>query len=423
MKNNMFKKITAVVLTLTMVAGLSSVAMARANNGQNVATQSWASFSINTKEDGGVWYDALVEAAKDNPDAMSYTEGWIVPGTSDSSKFSFYVHNSGWDGEWNPYTNELVADCPWGLTAAMASIPVEHDRYYNISFKIKSTLKASNEVKDETGNPVYDENGQKVTEDITKKHVLVTLTSDATNGGSAEIITAENCSTGGYIELDATNEDFTNVSMTVKIPAANVFKGDKLTFKFVMGAMLVSYPDEVAQKGYIDVKDFKVEAGHQHKVVLSGNGKSFTKYVNDGETVESLAIGKVGYTLVGFTDKATGALYNFYSPVTKDMNLEAKYTKTKKPAKAKISKAKSSAKKKVKVTLKKTKNAVGYQIKYSYKRNMKAAKTKNTKKVNYTIKKLKSRKIVYIQARAYVLDSMGGKVYGKWSAKKKAYVK
>ncbi len=43
------------------------------------------------------------------------------------------------------------------------------------------------------------------------------------------------------------------------------------------------------------------------------------------------------------------------------------------------------------VRYKKVKNAAGYQIKYSAKKNMKGAKTKTTTKVKYTIKKLKSR--------------------------------
>ena len=54
---------------------------------------------------------------------------------------------------------------------------------------------------------------------------------------------------------------------------------------------------------------------------------------------------------------------------------------------------------------------------------MKGKKTKTTTKVKYTLKKLKSRKTVYVKVRAYTLDSAGYKVYGKLSARKKAYVK
>ena len=77
----------------------------------------------------------------------------------------------------------------------------------------------------------------------------------------------------------------------------------------------------------------------------------------------------------------------------------------------------------LKVRYKKVKNAAGYQIKYSAKKNMKGAKTKTTTKVKYTIKKLKSRKFTYVRVRAFAKDSTGQKVYGKFSAKKKVFIK
>ena len=40
-----------------------------------------------------------------------------------------------------------------------------------------------------------------------------------------------------------------------------------------------------------------------------------------------------------------------------------------------------------------------------------------------TIKKLKSRKFTYVQVRAFAKDSTGQKVYGKFSAKKKVFIK
>ena len=97
------------------------------------------------------------------------------------------------------------------------------------------------------------------------------------------------------------------------------------------------------------------------------------------------------------------------------------FNKTAKPGKPSI-KVKG-AKKKATVRYKKVKNAAGYQIKYSAKKNMKGAKTKTTTKVKYTIKKLKSRKFTYVQVRAFAKDSTGQKVYGKFSAKKKVFIK
>lgn len=70
------------------------------------------------------------------------TEGYITA-TSTVSDFDFFVINSGWDGEYNKLTNELVNDNPWGMTATLENVPVEAGRNYTISFNISSTLKAS----------------------------------------------------------------------------------------------------------------------------------------------------------------------------------------------------------------------------------------------------------------------------------------
>lgn len=106
--------------------------------------------------------------------------------------------------------------------------------------------------------------------------------------------------------------------------------------------------------------------------------------------------------------------------------------KVKAPAKAKIKKvyAKKKAAKKIKVKLKKTKRAKGYQVavyktKKNAKKNKKAIVKKIVKKRNVTIKskKLKNKKELYVRVRAYVLDTNGKKVYGKWSKIKKVKIK
>ncbi len=91
--------------------------------------------------------------------------------------------------------------------------------------------------------------------------------------------------------------------------------------------------------------------------------------------------------------------------------------KTLKPAKVKKLKLKPS-KKKVTITFKAAKNAKKYIIKYSYKKNMKAAKYKTVKKCKTVIKKLKSGKKIYVQ-----VQGVNGKVKGKLSAKKFAKIK
>ena len=440
MRKNLFKKVTAAVLSLTMVVGMTGIVSATpVANGTNVANnQKWTSFSVVTHEDHvdgedgskehpWCWYHGTVEAQKENveknggvydpnKDMTSYTEGWLTPGST-SSNFDFWVNNSGWDGEYNKMTGELVTDNPWGLTVTMTNIPVESGRYYNISFKIKSTLNATK--KDENGKTVKDENGNPV--NITQKQINVKAYDPNSPGEPGiDYVSTSGINSAGYTTLNST-EDWKTVTATIKIPDKS-FGGNTIGVKFALGAFVKSLPEQIAMKGYVSVKDFKIEAGTQHKVTFTNSAtkKTYTTYVNDGDKVESYVFTRKGYTLAGY--KNGSSTYNFNSPVTGDLNLTTNWTKTKGPAKPKIT-AKSSGKKKVKVTIKKVKNAAGYQIQYSAKKNMKSAKKKATTKKTYTIKKLKSRKYVYVRVRAYTLDSTGSKVYGKYSAKKKVFVK
>ena len=89
----------------------------------------------------------------------------------------------------------------------------------------------------------------------------------------------------------------------------------------------------------------------------------------------------------------------------------------KKPAQVKKEKAvPSKAKRTAKVTWKKT-SASGYQIQYAYSKKVskgKMIKAPKGKSVSKTIKKLKSRKYMYVRVRAYTAKA-GLTSYGKWS--------
>ena len=61
------------------------------------------------------------------------------------------------------------------------------------------------------------------------------------------------------------------------------------------------------------------------------------------------------------------------------------------------------------VTMKKIKPATGYRLRYSLKKNLSSSKTVKTKKTAYTIKKLKKKKLYYVQATPYKVIS--GKTY------------
>ena len=89
-------------------------------------------------------------------------------------------------------------------------------------------------------------------------------------------------------------------------------------------------------------------------------------------------------------------------------------------------KAKATGKKRVKVTWAASKDGrSGVQIRYSYKKGMKKAKTvtvKSAKAAKKVLKKLKRGKKVFIQVRAYEAAN-GQKTFGAWSAKAKVKVK
>lgn len=92
----------------------------------------------------------------------------------------------------------------------------------------------------------------------------------------------------------------------------------------------------------------------------------------------------------------------------------------KKPAKATV----AAKKKSVKVTIKKVKDAKGYEVQYSTSKKFtkKTTKTSKTSKTTYTVKKLKGKKVYYVRVRAYkVVD--GKKVYSKWTTVKKVKTK
>lgn len=91
-----------------------------------------------------------------------------------------------------------------------------------------------------------------------------------------------------------------------------------------------------------------------------------------------------------------------------------------KPAKVNLKGVKAQKGRKIKVSYKKVSGAAGYQIQYSTKSNMKAAKSKTTKKLTYTLKNLKKGKRYYVRVRAY---NKGKKAYGDWSKKKSVKVK
>ena len=90
--------------------------------------------------------------------------------------------------------------------------------------------------------------------------------------------------------------------------------------------------------------------------------------------------------------------------------------------KAKIVSVKAVSEKGIKITWNKVRTAKGYQIKYSTKKNMTAAKTVTSGTLSKKITKLRSGKRYYFKVRAYKTAD-GSRIYGGWSSVKSVKVK
>lgn len=118
------------------------------------------------------------------------------------------------------------------------------------------------------------------------------------------------------------------------------------------------------------------------------------------------------------TEYKTGNAVNpYYTKVTTPQT-----TKVVKPKKVTIKSVKNLKKRKVKLTLKKVKNAVGYQVKICDNKKFNGYWTKTIKKTTYTFKKLDKKTRYYFKARAYVMNGKK-KLYGSWSKAKSVKVK
>lgn len=119
---------------------------------------------------------------------------------------------------------------------------------------------------------------------------------------------------------------------------------------------------------------------------------------------------------------APAAVTSQPAPVVSTAPADTDKDTVKTPAKVKITAKAGKAKATVK--LKKVAGAKGYRIAYSTNKSFKkAVKTVITKKTSVTIKKLKKRKIYYIKAQAYTLDSSGKKLYGRYGSAVKVKIK
>ena len=392
MKNNLFKKVLASVLSLTLVVGTVSTIGAAVAVGTDVAgTGTWTSYSIHTREDKGEWEDALkkdgqfyntnVTEESKLDSHKAYGENAKIS-TKTTSSFTMNVTSTGWSANWGPSgkkdaAGNMIYECkksnPWGVTADNV-VKVERGRYYNISFKIKSTL--ANELTEEkeradgtfynvgTGKYNYVKHMHFKAYDNTDKDgaALTLYNLTATQGGKSVLETnkAKLSDFSSFVALDSKNtadDGYVTINAKVCIPGSKELYQSKqsqatLGIKIALGAFIKEYPDESNMSGDVLVKDFKVTAAEVNK----------------------------------------------------------------QPAKVKSVKVKAG-KKSLKISFKKVSKCSKYQIQASTKKSFKKkyTKTKTTTKKTYTMKGLKAKKKYYVRVRALNTTT---KFYGKWSSVK-----
>ena len=426
MRKSLFKRISAVVLSLTLAVGMTAAVPAAVKTGTDIsAAKAWSSFSVQTGEDKNEWKNALLKDGQiyNNTENVfkSFTENATMTNKTGTG-FLMNIVSTGSSAQWGPTKDiddlgnvvwEAKQSNPWGVTATKI-LSIEKGRTYTISFKIKSTLqnkikKTKNvagkyyyETKDSNGKvtvhyttSVVKKNGKTVDKATGNqvKHVGTVMETGATNyvkhihfkayrnhekdGDPALTLKNVKATYNGtsvyskngdysFIALDSRNTDYVTVTATVSIPGDNLaYRQSTMGIKFAFGAFTMEYPNENDMSGTIDVKDFKVVAGAA------------------------------------------------VPPSTKVVRASA-----------------SSKTKAMKVSLKKAKRAKGYEVQYftSYNRSSKTyagKKTVKSKKYKVTIKnrkKFKARKTIYVRARYYKMVN-GKKAYSVWSAVKKVKVK
>ena len=181
----------------------------------------------------------------------------------------------------------------------------------------------------------------------------------------------------------------------------------------------------------IDAGDVTWEKREKDGITLDGNMVSFTK---PGTYHVRARSGKLVSEFVEITAKERTTDPTTEAPTevtteaptvapTKVTPVTTKKSGAVKPGKAKVVKAiKKKSAKKIKVSLKKVNGAKGYEVAvFKSKKAKKALVKKTTIKLKLTIKskKLKSKKTLYVKARAYVMNG-ASKLFGDWSAFKKS---
>ena len=171
---------------------------------------------------------------------------------------------------------------------------------------------------------------------------------------------------------------------------------------------------------------YRLDLHTQGGKILAGNQ---TNYVYGTKITLPTKVQRKGYLFAGWYDNAAykkAAIKQQAASAKGNKNYYAKWTKVS-PAAPTIKAVTNTASKSMQISLsKKVKNVNGYEIRYSEKANMKAAKTvtiKSANTISTKIKNLKKGRTYYVEVYSYKIDSTGAKVLSKASNKKSVKIK
>lgn len=187
---------------------------------------------------------------------------------------------------------------------------------------------------------------------------------------------------------------------------------------FVSETMLVDYvrvyQRESDNGSYLGAWSEKEKVASHTVSFKNGSKIVSTQKLLDGETAVLPTVKKAKYKFVGW--------YNGKKKVTENTRIYSDTILTAKWEKIKVKRVKiASTKQKYVYKAKISGKTDGYQIKIGSKKIFSRVKKRNFK---FSIKSVVRNKKTYIvKVRAYILDSKGKKIYGKWSKSKKIKVK
>lgn len=221
------------------------------------------------------------------------------------------------------------------------------------------------------------------------------ITSSAQSEIHKEFYLLLNCAIGGNLPGRLPEDDF--VSAQMQVDYVRVYQRES---------------DNGSYTGNWSKQD--IDAVEQHTVKIKNQGKIVSKQVvRDGETIIFPTVKRKGYKFLGWYNGTKKVKET--KRIRKDLTIKAKWQKIK-VGQAKVTSTKQRYKKAATLKFKVKGKVDGYQVKVGNKKDVTPSKV-------ITFGPFKSKKTYKAKVRAYVIDSRGKRIYGKWSKTVKITIK